>query len=472
LPPETIPNFTTDMGYPHMKSPVLNFKLGGEQPIRRLGYGALHLTGPGYWGPPENPANAIKVLRRAVELGVNFIDTADSYGPDTNEEIIRLALHPYPDDLVICSKGGLLRSGPMDWSPAAPKPYIVPCGRPAYLRQQVEMSLRNLGTDCIGLYELHRIDPAVPLADQLGELARLRQEGKIRYIGVSGQPEVTVEQLKQCQAVTEIAAVENLYNIAAREGEAVIRYCESQGIAFIPWFPLGHGELTRMDGPLAAVANKRGVTSAQLALAWLLYSSPNVILIPGTTSVAHLEENMEADQIMLDPEELESAANAAVAAKPWRPVAPKATDHASEGEHPNITLLRTIYADLTQLKHYAAEDIILHTAERELMGAQQRVIGRDAVDKKARELIALTNGTLVMDVEKIIANDCFGAVTGMLRGQTAQGKIAMPFCGLWRFNKGVVVEHWENAYDARRFFDNDVLSSPAPALETGAALHT
>lgn len=191
--------------------------IGGDLTVNRLGYGAMHLTGPGMWGEPTDPQGAIRVLRRAVDLGVNFIDTADSYGPGTNEQIIRRALHPYPVDLVISTKGGLLRSGPTDWTRDG-DPYIVPLGRPEYLRQQVEVSLRNLNLDCIGLYQLHRIDPAVPLADQLGELVRLQQQGKIRHLGLSGQPWVTVDELTQARAIADIVAVENLYNVADRAG--------------------------------------------------------------------------------------------------------------------------------------------------------------------------------------------------------------------------------------------------------------
>jgi aryl-alcohol dehydrogenase-like predicted oxidoreductase/ketosteroid isomerase-like protein len=438
-----------------MQIPSLTFKLGGKTTVRRLGYGALHLTGPGYWGPPRDPEGAARLLRRAVALGVNFIDTADSYGPDTNEELIRTALKPYPADLVICTKGGLLRRGPTDWSGGPP--YIVPCGRPAYLRQQVERSLRNLGTDCIGLYELHRIDPAVPLADQLGELARLREEGKIRHIGISGQPEVTVAELERCRSITEIVAVENLYNVADRAGEAVLQYCEKHGIAFIPWFPLGHGELTAKGGPLEEPAHKRSLTSAQLALAWLLHHSPNLLLIPGTTSIAHLEENMKADRVALDPGELESIARLASSVKPWRPETHESTpgtlEGSSSGEHPNVTTLRTVYADLTRLRDFAAEDVVLHAAERETPGGVKRVVGRDAVDAKERALIAMTGGTLVMEVDHIVANDHFGAVMGVMRGKADGKTIAMPYCGLWRFRDGVILEHWENAYDVTRFFE-------------------
>jgi aryl-alcohol dehydrogenase-like predicted oxidoreductase len=299
-------------------APSATFNLGGDLPVRRLGYGAMYLTGPGFWGPPADPEAAVRLLRRAVELGVNFIDTADAYGPDTNEQIIRRALHPYPEGLVITTKGGLLRSGPEDWT-RRDRPYIVPLGRPAYLRQQVEMSLRNLGLERIELYQLHRIDPAVPLADQLGELARLREQGKIHHIGLSGQPEVTMEQLAEAREITEIAAVENLYNVADRAGEKVMRYCEQHGIAFVPWFPMGHGALAGPDSVLAGFARNRGVTPAQLAIAWLLHRSPAILAIPGTSSISHLEENLRAAEITLDDEEMTALADAASAVPTWRP---------------------------------------------------------------------------------------------------------------------------------------------------------
>ncbi|WP_437691730.1 aldo/keto reductase [Sorangium sp. So ce176] len=299
-------------------APSLTFNLGGGLPVNRMGYGAMYLTGPGYWGPPADPEAAIRLLRRAVDLGVNFIDTADAYGPDTNEQIIRRALHPYPKGLVITTKGGLLRSGPQDWTRRGQE-YIVPCGRPAYLRQQVEMSLRNLGVERIELYQLHRIDPAVPLAEQLGELARLREQGKIHHIGLSGQPEVTVEQLSKAREITEIAAVENLYNVADRTGEQALRYAEEHGIAFIPWFPMGHGDLAKPGSVLSAFAQKRGVTPAQLALAWLLHKSPNILAIPGTSSLNHLEENCRAATISLDEREMAALADVAATVKTWRP---------------------------------------------------------------------------------------------------------------------------------------------------------
>ncbi|WP_437930061.1 aldo/keto reductase [Sorangium sp. So ce291] len=301
-----------------MKAPSKTFKIGGDLPVNRMGYGAMYLTGPGYWGPPADPEAAIRLLRRAVDLGVNFIDTADAYGPDTNEQIIRRALHPYPAGLVITTKGGLLRSGPQDWTRRGQE-YIVPCGRPAYLRQQVEMSLRNLGLERIELYQLHRIDPAVPLAEQLGELVRLREQGKIHHIGLSGQPEVTVEQLTKAREVTEIAAVENLYNVADRTGEKALRYAEEHGIAFVPWFPMGHGDLAKPGSVLSAFARKRGVTPAQLALAWLLHKSPNILAIPGTTSINHLEENCRAAAITFDEGEMAALVEVAATVQTWRP---------------------------------------------------------------------------------------------------------------------------------------------------------
>lgn len=270
--------------------------IGGDLVVNRLGFGAMHLTGPGMWGEPLDPHNAIAVLRRAVDLGVNFIDTADSYGPATNERIIRRALHPYPDDLVISTKGGLLRRGPDDWDRRTPL-YIVPLGRPEYLRQQVEMSLRNLDIDCIDLYQLHAIDPAVPFDDQIGELSNLRSEGKIRHIGLSGQPGVTFDDLDRAKNIVPISAVESLYNVSDRSEDRMLERAGRDGLAFISWFPLGHGDLVAADGPLAGIASEYGVSAAQLALGWLLRRSPMTLLIPGTSNIAHLEENMGAAKL-------------------------------------------------------------------------------------------------------------------------------------------------------------------------------
>ncbi|MEV5483565.1 MULTISPECIES: aldo/keto reductase [Streptomyces] len=274
------------------------FALGGDLTINRLGYGAMQLTGPGTWGEPKDPAEAIRVLRRAVELGINFIDTADSYGPFVSERLIREALHPYPDDLLIATKGGLTRSGPDDWRPV---------GRPEYLRQQTELSLRHLGVERIDLYQLHRIDKQVPLADQLGELVLLQQEGKVRHIGVS---EVTVQQLKEARTLADIAAVQNLYNLANRSAEDVLKYAERENIAFIPWFPLATGELARSGGALDAAAKQHGASPSQLALAWLLHRSPVMLPIPGTSQTAHLEENTQAARITLTDDECDALAAA------------------------------------------------------------------------------------------------------------------------------------------------------------------
>ncbi|MGA3563867.1 aldo/keto reductase [Melissospora conviva] len=267
------------------------YRIGGDLSVDRLGYGAMQITGPGVWGDPKDPAEAVRVLRRAVELGVTFIDTADSYGPFVSEQLIREALHPYADDLVIATKAGLTRSGPHDWRPV---------GRPEYLRQQCELSLRHLGLEQIPLYQLHRIDPKVPLADQLGELALLKQEGKIGHIGLS---EVSVAEIEAAQAITPIVSVQNLYNVANRQSEEVLEYCERNDLAFIPWFPIATGELAKPGGPLDAIAREHGATPAQLALAWLLRRSPVMLPIPGTSSVAHLEENVAAAQVQLTDDE-------------------------------------------------------------------------------------------------------------------------------------------------------------------------
>ncbi len=269
------------------------FRLGSRYTVNRLGYGSMQLTGPGIWGDPKNPDEAVRVLRRAVELGVNLIDTADAYGPFVAEQLIAKALSPYPDDLVIATKAGFTRAGPGDWRPV---------GRPEYLRQQTELSLRHLGLERIPLQQLHRIDPKVPLGDQLGEFKLLRDEGKIDLIGLS---EVSVQELAAGQKFVEISAVQNLYNVANRESEAVLEACEAQGIAFIPWFPLATGALAESGGLLAAVASKHGVAPSQLALAWLLHRSPLMLPIPGTSSVAHVEENIAAAGITLTPEEVD-----------------------------------------------------------------------------------------------------------------------------------------------------------------------
>jgi pyridoxine 4-dehydrogenase len=274
------------------------FSIGGKLPVTRLGYGTMQLTGQGVWGEPDDPDEAVRVLRRAVELGVNFIDTADAYGPVVAEELIKKALHPYPADLVIATKAGFTRQGPGLWAPV---------GRPEYLRQQVLMSLRTLGLEQIPLLQLHRIDPKVPLEDQVGELKKLQDEGKIDFIGLS---EVTVDELRAAQAVAPIATVQNLYNLANRKAEDLLDYSAVNGIGFIPWFPLATGDLAKPGGPLDELAQRRGASPSQLALAWLLHRSPAVLPIPGTSSVAHLEDNVAAAGISLSDSEyaaLESA---------------------------------------------------------------------------------------------------------------------------------------------------------------------
>ena len=275
------------------------FSIGGTLPVTRLGYGTMQLPGPGVWGEPRDPDEAVRVLRRAVELGVDFLDTADSYGPVVAEELIKRALHPYPSGLVIATKAGLTRQGPGRWTPV---------GRPAYLRQQAEMSLRHLGLEQIPLFQLHRVDPEVPLEDQVGELAALRDEGKIGFIGLS---EVTVGQVEAARAVTPIATVQNLYNLGNRSSEELLDYSAANGIGFIPWFPLATGELAKPGGPLAALADEHGASPSQLALAWLLHRSPVMLPIPGTASVAHLEDNVAAAGISLSDAEF-AALEAAV----------------------------------------------------------------------------------------------------------------------------------------------------------------
>lgn len=274
------------------------FAVGGDLSVNRLGYGAMQLTGPGVWGDPKDPNEAVQVLRRVVELGVTFIDTADSYGPFVSEKLIHKALYPYPDDLVIATKAGLTRAGPADWRPV---------GRPEYLRQQVELSLRHLGLERIDLFQLHRIDAKVPLADQLGELTLLQQEGKIRHIGVS---EVSVAQLEEAREVARIVSVQNLYNLANRSAEDVLEYAETHNMAFIPWFPIATGELARPGGPLDALAHHHGATPAQLALAWLLHRSPVMLPIPGTSNVAHAEENTAAALLSLTDQEFQTLSDA------------------------------------------------------------------------------------------------------------------------------------------------------------------
>jgi aryl-alcohol dehydrogenase-like predicted oxidoreductase len=275
------------------------FAIGGDLTVNRLGFGAMRLTGKGVWGPPADHDECIRVLRRAVELGVNFIDTADSYGPYVSEELIREALHPYADGVVIATKAGLLRTGPDVW------PVL---GYPAYLRQECEMSLRRLGVDRIDLFQLHRIDDKFPAEDQIGELVALQQEGKIRHIGLS---EVDVDQLEAAQKTATIVSVQNMYNLAARSAEPVLDACAADGIGFIPWFPLAAGPLAAPDGPLQRIAADHHASPSQLALAWLLKRSPVMLPIPGTSKVAHLEENVAAAGIELSDVEFDTLSRAA-----------------------------------------------------------------------------------------------------------------------------------------------------------------
>ena len=253
----------------------------------------MRITGAGIWGPPKDQDTALAVLRRAVELGVDFIDTADSYGPFVSEDLIREALHPY-DGVVIATKGGLTRSGPDAWEPV---------GRPEYLRQCVEMSLRRLGVEQIALWQLHRIDSKVPVEESLGAVKKLQEAGKIKHIGLS---EVTVAEIEQARKIVDVVSVQNLYNLGNRQSEAVLSYCESEGIGFIPWFPVAAGRLARPGGVLDEMAKQHSATHAQLALAWLLRRSPVILPIPGTSSVAHLEENVAAAEVELTDAEYDA----------------------------------------------------------------------------------------------------------------------------------------------------------------------
>jgi aryl-alcohol dehydrogenase-like predicted oxidoreductase len=275
------------------------FQLGAGGPVvNRLGFGAMRLTGPGIWGEPPDREGARRVVRRAVELGVNLIDTADSYGPHVAEEIIAEALHPYPEGLVIATKGGLVRAGPGQWERD---------GRPEHLREACEGSLRRLRLDAIELYQLHAVDPKVPFEESLGALIQLRDEGKIRRIGLSN---VSVDELERGLALTEIVTVQNRYNLTDRSSEDVLEACEARGIGFIPWFPLATGDLAQAGGPLDEIARRHEATPAQVALAWLLARSEVMLPIPGTSSVEHLEENLGAGRLRLEPDEIERIAAA------------------------------------------------------------------------------------------------------------------------------------------------------------------
>jgi pyridoxine 4-dehydrogenase len=266
--------------------------------VNRMGFGAMRITGPGIWGAPPDPDECRRVLRRALELGVNFIDTADSYGPEVSELLIAEALHPYPEDLVIATKGGLVRPGPGRWEPD---------GRPEHLRAACEGSLRRLRMETIDLYQFHRPDPKVPFEESLGTLIDLQKEGKIRMIGVSN---VTLQQIEAAKALTDLASVQNRYNVGDRESEAVLDRCTELGIAFLPWAPLSGGRLDSASPRLREMARSKGVTPNQLALAWLLWRSRVMLPIPGTSRVPHLEENIRATEVALTDREGETLLSA------------------------------------------------------------------------------------------------------------------------------------------------------------------
>ncbi len=267
------------------------YTIGGDLKVRRLGFGAMRITGKGIWGEPRDRTEAKSVVRRAVELGINFIDTADSYGPSVSEEIIAEALHPYPADLVIATKGGLVRPGPDNWQPD---------GRPEHLREVLEGSLKRLRVDQIDLYQLHRIDPKVPMEESLGFLADMQKQGKIRHIGLS---EVNAEQLAQASKLVKVVSVQNLYNLSNRQWESMVDLCDQQNIGFIPWFPLAVGNLAKPGSALDAIAHQHKAAPAQIALAWLLKRSGSILPIPGTGSVEHLEENVKGAEIELTDQE-------------------------------------------------------------------------------------------------------------------------------------------------------------------------
>jgi pyridoxine 4-dehydrogenase len=269
------------------------FKIGGEIAVHRLGYGAMRITGSGIWGDPEDRSGAIATLKRLPDLGINFIDTADSYGPDVSEELVREALHPYRD-ILVATKAGLARTGPSQW---------VPLGRPEYLIQQAHTSRRRLGVETIGLWQLHRIDSKVPRDEQFGAIKSLISAGVIRHAGLS---EVSVAEIEAAQKAFKVATVQNRYNFADRSSEDVLDYCEKHGIGFIPWFPLGAGDLAKPGSALDAIAHAHEATPGQIALAWLLQRSPVMLPIPGTSKVAHLEENIAAADIKLTAAEFTS----------------------------------------------------------------------------------------------------------------------------------------------------------------------
>ncbi len=275
------------------------FNIPGVGSVNRLGYGAMRITGDGIWGEPADRDTARAVVRRAVELGVNFIDTADSYGPDVSEEIIAEALYPYADDVVIATKAGLTRTGPDVW---------VPLGRAEYLRQQAEKSLRRLKVEALDLFQLHRIDPKVDPAEQFGVLAELQDEGKVKALGLS---QVSVDEIKEAQKVFTVATVQNRYNLTDRSAADVASYCADQGIGFIPWAPVSAGELAGPGGPVDEIASRTGASHAQVALAWILASSPVNLPIPGTGSVEHLEDNLGAAGLTLSDDDVKALTAAA-----------------------------------------------------------------------------------------------------------------------------------------------------------------
>ena len=275
------------------------FLIGNDLRVTRLGYGAMRITGEGIWGEPADRAEAVRVLRKAVELGINFIDTADSYGPEVSEKIIAEALHPYPADLVIATKGGFDRTGPNKW---------VENGRPEHLRSACEGSLRRLRLEQIALYQLHRIDPKVPAEEQLGTLKQLQAEGKIKHVGLS---EVSVQQIQHAQTIVPIVSVQNRYSLTDRGSEAVLQYCERQKLGFIPWFPLAAGKLSGGESSIRRVAAQLKATPSEVALAWLLARSPVMLPIPGTSRVEHLEENVAAAGLQLDAKKMEELSQSA-----------------------------------------------------------------------------------------------------------------------------------------------------------------
>jgi pyridoxine 4-dehydrogenase len=273
--------------------------IGGDLEVHRLGFGAMRITGQGIWGPPDDPEEAKRLLRHVVELGIDLIDTADSYGPEVSENLIAEALYPYPEGMVIATKGGLRRTGPSQWPRDA---------RPERLKECCEASLRRLKLDRIDLYQLHSPDPQVPLEDSVGALKELQDEGKIRHVGVSN---VSVEELERARGIVDVVTVQNRYNLEDRRSEDVLEACEQAGIPFIPWFPLATGRLTEPGGPLDRIAREHDATPGQTALAWLLARSPLMIPIPGTSSVEHLEENVAATRIQLSPAEVDEIGRAA-----------------------------------------------------------------------------------------------------------------------------------------------------------------